>query len=44
MDSCPSEILIGGGMHFGGCSRIGGKLVVIAELRGVLPSSIVGFF
>ena len=44
MDSCRFDIPIGGGMHFGESSRIGGKLVAIAEVRGVLRSSIVGVF
>ena len=46
MDSCPSEIPIGeggGGMHFSENSRVGGKLVVIADLRGVLPRCIARF-
>ena len=36
-DSCPSELPIRGGRHFGGSSRMCGKPVVIADLRGVLP-------
>ena len=42
MDSCPSETPIKGGRHFGESSRVGRNLLVIADLRGVLPGGIAG--
>ena len=44
MDSRPSEIPITGVRYFGKSSRIGGKPVVIADLRGVLTRGIARVF
>ena len=44
MDSRPSEIPITGVRYFGQSSRIGGKPVVIADLRAVLTRGIARVF
>ena len=44
MDSRPSEIPITGVRYFGKSSRIGGKPVVIADLRAVLTRGIARVF